>query len=173
MEGLTLFKSIGELYSDYQAYFKNRTNLLVHLVSITILLITLFSMLAVVPMGGKAKFALLYPHAGMGILITCVCVYLSQEIVAGTLGVFIVIVYYVCGNLLYFGLGSYHMKIVATLHIAAWVAGMISTAYYERRKPTLPQELTIAIAIPLCFSVDIVSFLGYKPPFVTKYGKRE
>lgn len=172
MEGLTLFKSMGGLYSDYQAYFKNRTNFLVHLVTITVILISLYSMFAVIPMGGKGKFALLYPHAGMGILITCVCVYMSQEIVAGTLGVFMMLVYYVCGNLLYFGLGSYHMKIVATLHIAAWVAGMISTAYFERRKPTLSQELTIAIATPLCLSVDIVSFLGFKPPFVTKYGKR-
>ena len=163
---------MGGLYSDYQAYFKNRTNFLVHLVTITVILISLYSMFAVIPMGGKGKFALLYPHAGMGILITCVCVYMSQEIVAGTLGVFMMLVYYVCGNLLYFGLGSYHMKIVATLHIAAWVAGMISTAYFERRKPTLSQELTIAIATPLCLSVDIVSFLGFKPPFVTKYGKR-
>ena len=173
MEGLTLFKSMGGLYSDYQAYFKNRTNFLIHCVSITVLLVSLFSMFAVWPMGGKARFSPLYPHAGMGILITCVCVYMSQEMVAGTLGVVVMIVYYVCGNMLYFGLGSYHMKIVATLHIAAWVTGLISTAYYERRKPSIAQELTIAIATPLCLSVDIVSCLGYRLPFVTKYGKKE
>lgn len=173
MEGLTLFKPIGGLYSDYHHYYTSKHNKLIHCILIPIVFITFFSMMAHIPMGSKAKFALLYPHAGLVMMISCACIYISLEIVSGYLTVAMMILFYVSGNLLYFGFGSYHMKVMAVLHVLGWVGMMVSTAYYEKRKPTIPQEITMTIATPLCLSVDVLYLVGYRPPFITKYGKNE
>lgn len=152
-------------FAFYAAYHKNPQNQLIHVITIPIIIWTIFVGLAHLSISIPMTFydTLISVNPSSILIIVYSLMYIQIDKLAALLMIFIIVGLYICANIFrYYKTNSLLWALIT--HIVGWIIQFAGHGVFEKRKPALIDGIVQAFTMaPLFALMECMFYFGYKP----------